>query len=262
MIYEQPLNEQMRLCLRLEQLFNQFLELVEEPSHACSDGALTALLRTLHVIERPDLKSKLSKVLSNHANSLTQLETHPHVDHATLRTLIDKLDYFMDMVHHNHTRLGDGFFQNEFINSIRQHFYSPSGPSYFNMPAYSSWLNRSVVDRQTDLKSWYKALKELHEMINLILQLTRQGGALEEETFESGFFQKNLDSNTPVDIIRINLPNHLTIYPEISVGRHGLSIRFMERDYLSKERAAQITSTQRFELACCGSLCPVETTKI
>jgi cell division protein ZapD len=58
-IYEQPVNEHVRVCLRLEQLFNQTLHWMRGTSAWDSRAAISALLEILNVLDRPDLKAKL-----------------------------------------------------------------------------------------------------------------------------------------------------------------------------------------------------------
>ncbi len=64
-VFEQPLNEQMRICLRLEQLFKQLKESMSQSSISASKIALTALLKIISVVDRPDLKSKLTQTMAS-----------------------------------------------------------------------------------------------------------------------------------------------------------------------------------------------------
>ncbi|WP_280123488.1 cell division protein ZapD [Coxiella endosymbiont of Ornithodoros amblus] len=75
--YEQPLNEPMRICLRLEHLFRQLHEHISEPALAASHLAMLALLKALNVIDRPDLKTKLTQTLTQQIiNAFTIKNTH------------------------------------------------------------------------------------------------------------------------------------------------------------------------------------------
>ena len=84
-IFEQPLNEHLRICLRLEQLILQLHEYLANQSTRGSEIALITLLRLVEVMDRPDLKSKLMQMLTQYATSLGQLERFPEVDGQRLR---------------------------------------------------------------------------------------------------------------------------------------------------------------------------------
>src|SRR3990167_4714866 len=78
--FEQPLNDPMRICLRLEQLFINLEENLEKTTQIHHQAALTALVRMMDVIDRPDFKSKLMQTLTQITSSLNRLQTSPDVD--------------------------------------------------------------------------------------------------------------------------------------------------------------------------------------
>ena len=87
-IFEQPLNEHMRICLRLEQLVLQLEEHLANQSTRGSQMALMTLLRLIDVMDRPDLKSKLMQMLTQYSTSLGQLEKLPQVDNQRLQAIL------------------------------------------------------------------------------------------------------------------------------------------------------------------------------
>lgn len=62
--YEQPLSELMRVCLRLEQLFDKITLLKDNTATWQTQVLMTALIDILVVLDRPDLKGKLTKALN------------------------------------------------------------------------------------------------------------------------------------------------------------------------------------------------------
>ena len=66
-----------------------------------------------------------------------------------------------------------------------------------------------------------------------------------------GFHQELLDPQSNIRMIRIIIPQHIHAYPEISVGRHFLSVRFFSPDI--EKRPAQFTDNLQFQLAYCNS---------
>ena len=92
LIYEQPLNELVRVCLRLEQLFQQIDHQVADTSALGTRDVLAAMINLLNLVDRPDLKAKLAKELTHHMTMLTRLENTPEIDEKKLHELLQQID--------------------------------------------------------------------------------------------------------------------------------------------------------------------------
>lgn len=251
-IYEQPLNEHIRVCLRLEHLFNQINSNLDSTSELSSRTAVLALLEALNVIDRPDLKTKLTKALTQHAATLTQLEVLPQVDSSKLRTILSELDRLIDNLYATQGKIGQSLRNNEFLNNIRQHLYNPGGAVNFSNPAFQLWLQKPAANRVQDLKIWFVEFDEIRNVINLLLQLTRQSSNPIEKYADKGFYQQALDPNMSCEMVRVLLSMSENIYPEISVGRHRLSVRFLEPNCHEQGRSKQCDHNIKFRLTCCS----------
>jgi cell division protein ZapD len=95
-IFEQPVNEHTRACLRLEQLFQQLAHCLGGPSVWDSRSALAAIIDILNILDRPDLKTKLTKELCRHLANLARLEQTPHVDRKKLSVILIELEDIVD----------------------------------------------------------------------------------------------------------------------------------------------------------------------
>src|SRR5579864_9452696 len=69
-IYEQPLNEIIRVCLRMEQLFQQLDHQLHDSSELGTRNVITFIINLLHLLDRPDLKAKLAKEMNHHLSNL------------------------------------------------------------------------------------------------------------------------------------------------------------------------------------------------
>jgi cell division protein ZapD len=251
-IYEQPLNEHIRVCLRLEHLFEHILSNIENHSEWASRTAVLALLETVNVIDRPDLKTKLTKALTQHASTLTQLEVLPQVDSSKLRSILSQLDHLIDQLYATQGKIGQTLRSNEFLNGIRQHLYNPGGAVNFSNPAFQLWLQKPAVNRVKDLKAWFKEFNLIRDVVNLLLHLTRQSSLSIEKYADKGFYQQALDPNSSCEMVRVTLPVTADLYPEISVGRHRLSVRFLEPNCHEQGRSKQCDYNIKFKLTCCA----------
>ena len=248
--FEQPVNDHIRVCLRLEHLFQLITHNISSHSTSSHRIAIESMLGALNVIDRPDLKSKLTKALSTHASHLSVLEKSSKVDSQKLRLILSELDQLIDSLYGSHDKIAHQLRQNPFLATIRQHMGNPGGACPFSTPAYHIWLNLPAEQRIEQLNQWVNEFGQLKKAMQLLLQLTRGSKTMGEVLAENGFYQENLDASAPVELIRIAIPLRVLTYPEISVGRHRLSVRFI--DFNLSERASTKQANFTFKLACCG----------
>lgn len=250
-VFEQPLNEHMRIFLRLEYLFKQLQQNLDSPELKHNRLALNALLKSLELIDRPDLKSKLTQTLTQLATSLAQLEHSPQVDKPQLQVILSELDKHINKLHHNHQRLGEKLRSNEFLNQVRLQLSNPGGTCGYKTPAFTLWMHRSDDERLTDLHTWANELSDLMDIVKLTLLIMRQSTATQTLQSAKGFYHQNLDPNLPCQLVRVSLPKALNAYPEFSVGKHRLSIRFLTPDFQKTGRPTPLQEDFAFELSCC-----------
>lgn len=248
-IFEQPVNELMRVCLRLEHLFQQATHHLQGASIWDTQASLSAIIDILAILERPDLKSKLTQELSRHLANLSRLEHLPHIDTQKLASVLLELEDLLDMLHAANGKLGQALRENEFINTFRQYQMSPGGSYSMEMPAYTLWLQQPAADRKIALSNWLHSLQPYLATIKLLLRLARHSHAPTAKVAHNGFFQVSLDPQTPCQLIRVAIDSTLRIYPLISVSRHGICIRFFE--FNLTERASQTQQTILFQFTTC-----------
>ena len=104
-------------------------------------------------------------------------------------------------------------------------------------------------DRKEQLLEWLETVKPLRHAVDLLLHLTRGSAVPREEIAENGFFQKTLDGNVTVQLIRIELSKSQHLYPEVSGSKHRFNIRFIET--LPLEHPQQTQQHINFNLTTC-----------
>lgn len=247
--FEQPLNEYIRICLRVEHLLDRVETSILGESEFESRTALEAMLEILNVIDRPDLKSKITKALSQHAAALMQLEQKENVDHKKLQAMLLELDQLVESLYNLPDKIGHPLRANTFLNCVRQYMANPGGASPFVTPSYYLWLQQPANVRIRDLLAWFSSFEQLKSAVKLLLQLTRGSNASEKLVAEAGFYQRPLDPKLTYHLVRVTTPLHLHVYPEISVGRHRLIVRFLELNI--GDRGTKRVGDIEFELTCC-----------
>lgn len=250
--FEQPLNECMRACLRLEHLFDLISININGASGEESRRALESMLEALNVIDRPDLKTKITQALSQHANSLQQLEERSNVNHQKLRAILLELTHIIEALNKIQDKMGYQLRNNNFLTTIRQHMANPAGACAFSTPAYYLWLRQSAEQRIQNLHAWYAEFKQPQQAVKLLLRLTRGSAHPLQLTALRGFYQQALDAKLAYHLVRVMVSLQPKVYPEISIGKHRLSVRFLELN--TQDKPLQTLADIPFELTCCMPL--------
>ena len=249
--YEQPLNELIRVCLRLEQLFFQIDHQIADTSILGTRGMIGLIIDILQLLERPDLKAKLAKELSHQIQLLTKLEKTPVIDQSKLQNLLKQLNELSRWFIESNGRIGQNLREIELLNNLRLHLATPGGGCSFDVPVFHYWLQQPPEKRVETIQSWLTEFKNIRLANSLILQLVREESKTHHKSASNGFHQELLDPQTNLRLVRVMLPITIAAYPEISLGRHFLSIRFYSPTIL--QRPTQYQQNLSFWLSYCTS---------
>ena len=227
-IFEQPLNERIRTCLRVETLMKRFHYFLALKGGWSGYSALLTILELTTLLERGDLKQELLKELERQSIALKSLSTHEGVDTAKLELILSKQKNARERILQLSGKLGEHLKRIDFLLSIRQRTSIPGGNCDFDLPELRFWLNQSYEQREVDLRRWAAPYLVLETVIDLILNAIRDSAMPKPEIAENGFFQQSLDPQQANQLLRISIPVDEKIYPEISAGKHRYSVRFLD----------------------------------
>ncbi|PCH60521.1 MAG: cell division protein ZapD [Gammaproteobacteria bacterium] len=247
--YEQPLNERIRIYLKLEHLFKQIANCAAVPTIWSSRSALFGVLDTLNILARHDIKTDILKELERQSKNLSRLESNPEVDTSQLTDILDRLDILIDRLHSLRGQVAQDLRGNELLNSIRQRMTIPGGTCGFDLPGFNFWLKQSDAARTHDLLSWYENFDLVRSAIDIILMLVRRSAQPTSLQAIEGFYQQSLDGRFPQQMIRVTIPSNLQCFPEISGGKHRFTVRFMTGGM--NARPTQVQDDINFQLTCC-----------
>ena len=249
-IYEQPLNEVIRACLRVEQLFQEIDRQLDDTSQSGTRRLMTCIVDVLQLLDRPDLKSKLAKELSHHLSTLTRYNDVPEIDVKKLQQLVQQLEELSRSLIDSSVKIGHRLRDIELLNMLRLHLASPGGGCGFDLPLYHYWLQQPMEIRQRTITDWLSDFTQIRTAIDIVLDLVRKNAKTDEKSAIHGFYQELLDPQSNLRMIRIGIPTDINAYPEISVGRHFLSIRFYTPNI--EKRPPQYTENLSFWLSYCN----------
>jgi len=249
-IYEQPLNEIIRACLRIEQLFLQADHLMNDNTYFGTRNIIAVIINLLQLVERPDLKAKLAKELINQTVTLSRLESTPEIDHEKLQATIRELNKLASSLIDNNQKIAQNLRQVELLNSLRLHLASPGGGLSFDIPIYHYWLNLSLEERNNTINSWLSEFNQIRNSISIMLKLIRESSKFIKKTAENGFYQEPLDPQANLPMVRVAIQSKSSVYPEISVGRHYLSVRYFTPSI--NNRPVQFSNNLDFWISHCS----------
>ncbi len=247
--YEQPLNERIRILLRLESLFKNIQDTLYEPTPASSHATLERLQEILTLTDRSELKKDLMKELDRNHLTLSALKERSGVDHAQLDEFLDKIKQLNIDLDTERGKPGQELRNSEFLKSFRQRSGVPGGLSDIDFPHYHFWLNLPAEERIASLAEWVRSFDTIREAVTLVLDMIRRSATPTTVVASKGFYQHSLDKDTPYQLIRVTLPIDSPHYVEISGGRHRFSARFMIPSL--KDRPSQAMEDVSFELTTC-----------
>ena len=226
--FEQPLNERIRMCLRVETLMKRFHYFEALKGDWSAYSAMLVVLELTSLLERGDFKQELMKELDRQHAALEGLSSHKGIDLSKLDLILSRQQQAIERVHQLNGKIGEHLKRNDFLLGIRQRTSIPGGSCDFDLPQLRFWLNQNHEQRVADLHAWVAPYAELEKVIELILQVIRDSGSDKTVIAEKGFYQQSLDPKKSTQLIRIGIAPDKDIYPEISAGKHRYSVRFMQ----------------------------------
>ncbi len=248
--YEFPLNERIRVFIRLEQLFQQFSHFLTGETVADKRAAINVLLDIMTIFRRNDLKSEILKELDRHANVLNKIAHNQSVDTQKLEELLNKLNQTSKKLYAVNGKIGSQVMESDLFQSIAQRSSIPGGTCSFDLPEFHYWLEQDEAIRLKDLEHWSSPFTDIRIAIDLILNFIRNCSSPTEELAEAGFFQFLLDPNQSHQLLKISVDKSIACFAEISGGKHRCTIRFMMPSSDNK-RPAQSPDDISFTLTRC-----------
>lgn len=192
-VYEQPMNEQIRLCLKLEHLFTNMQSMMRHSNPLDNRITIRFLLDLLTVSDRPDLKSKLTQILANHAASFSELTNRPNVDAKTLEQILSQIQVLLDDLHQSYAKLGSRLREDPLLKMLISHANTPGADAACSAPALALWLEQPAPLRSKKIFEWFEEFSLLRRSVKLILRITRDSQQMIDSHSDSLFFQKSLD---------------------------------------------------------------------
>lgn len=250
--YEQPLNEKIRLFMRLELLVSRFkYQILDHPKPENTAAALHLLLDLYNISARLDVKSEILKEIDRMGQAARLLLRHEEGDAETLDSVLDQLNHHSDVLYQQRGQLGQNLKNHVFFNNLRQRSSLPGGINGFDIPLFNYWQEQPVEVRLEFLNEWAAPYIKADAAAHYILNVIRNFGLRTSEVAKDGFFQSTLEGRRPYQMLRVELPSGASCYPEISAGKQRFTLRFVDSDMMA-DRGKQVKEPVDFTLLLCN----------
>ena len=248
--YEQPLNERIRLFMRLESMFFQMKNFHQADEYYSIQLFLDALFDVLDFLHRYEIRAEIIKELQGYKTGIDR-------EHFALGwtleervATLENIDMSLQEAYSLNFNPISALRENELFTSLRQRNFNQSGNCLFEVPAYQYWLLQNENHEIPFLQQCYEMFLPIARAVALVLQLVRAGAEITNEYTDDGIFLKTLDSNRRNQMIRIHLDNEQRVFPRISGDKHRFSVRFMTQEN-PEQRAKQVETPVQFSLQTC-----------
>jgi cell division protein ZapD len=249
--YEFPLNERIRVFIRVEQLFIQLQHFLEGTSVSDKRAAIKALLDLLTIFSRNDLKSEAIKEIDRQSKAFNLMTYSQGVDSKKLVSILNDLSLMSERLYATNGKIGMNVMQSDLFQSISQRSSIPGGTCSFDLPAFHYWLEQDSKNLRNDLEHWTEPFNDIQQAVSMLLDFIRNSGHTSEEVAKAGFFQLALDSSQLYQLLLIKMDRRLPYFAETSGGKHRFTIRIMSPS-VEGGRPSQAHVDVPFSLTCCA----------
>lgn len=225
--YEFPLNERVRLLLRLEETLRRVAEAAYESSPDAHRYALVSLCELIELTTRIDLKAEVRSEAERQRGQLRALRGLPDIDEAALDRAIGELEQVIERINGSSHRAGARCRDDGWLSMVRARVGVPGGVTRFDMPSVNYWLALDPASRRDRLIGWLNDFECVNDGVGSVLRLLRACADNRSEQARGGQFQRALGARLPI-MVAIDLPPGLDVIPELSANRTTLLVRFLQ----------------------------------
>ena len=252
-IYEQAVNERLRMFLRIEFLASQFEHHCNASAASYWDkrAAVRALLEFYSLLRQRNTRMDLIAELDQRISWLQMLRNTKKIDMQLVAQAIQQHQELRTQAHAMRYPLHQHLSDCELLNVLQQRVPLPGCTSEADQPLYTNWLHRIPAAHPAALREWYEPVRGMTDIVRTILDLIRRSADFSPAVAQRGWYEKQIETAQPRQMIRIRLSASSSFYPEISVTPKSFSIVFRDGGDFSSQHPRQIVTNIDFELACC-----------
>ena len=246
-LYELPLNERLRTFMRVEFISNRLNYFLELDDSWATRSIIHGLIEIYSILSRTDVRREVITDLDRYIYEMRKYQDSPLADEDRARELRQDLESLKVTVENSGSDYLKPLRDNEFLNSLLHRQTLPGGKAEFDMPKYKFWLDSGRT--KSDIDQWVGVIKPVCSSIDKLLWMIRESTEAISTVAVGGFYNHQISKNHKISLVRIFLDEN-TIYPEVSGGKHLISIRFFNWGD-SEENWSQTKENINFRISLC-----------
>ncbi len=247
-IYEQPVAENVRNFLKCEYLNEKLNSLLLQDNIWSIKSSIITLLEISDLSQRINLKIESLKELEKSNLLIKKLHENEIIDISIYDKYKNEIDQCLSKLEDLEGNPSKTILDNDFLMQIKSKLHIPAGDNFFDMPAYLNFLSSKKNFIIENINAWSYPFSHFFESSKLILDIKRRSSRFEEFTSNNSFFEKKLENNQKIDLVRIRLEKNVNIYPDISVNRQNINAVF-KTSYGHSRLSKPVSEDVRFELS-------------
>ena len=246
-LYELPLNERLRTFMRIEFISKRLKHYLESEDIWAIRSVIHCLLEIYSILARTDVRREAITDLDRYIYEMGKYQDSPLADEDRASEIQQNLQSLKAAIDDSGSDYLKPLRDNEFLNSLLHRHTLPGGRAEFDMPKYKYWLNSGRT--KSDIDQWFGVIKPVCSSIDQLLWMIRESTEAIATVAVSGFYNHQITKAHKISLVRIFLDKN-TIYPEISGGKHLISIRFFNWED-SEEKWSQTKENINFRISLC-----------
>lgn len=226
-----------KISIKLENLLASLYEAKQEVHPIIHHYALKNLIEILKIIDKPELKSRLTKefLRLNYILPKSLDETAPN--------LLTQFDQKTHDLQTQTGRFGAKLYQDNFLQSLRLRCNDQWQECELQPPYLFNWLHQKPQIRQQNISQWLNELADLTSVIQIYLTTLRNLVTYESIEVKHSFYQKPVLSNPATQLVIVKLASEVPVVPKIQLSTHALSVHF--NDLHNMEQSSNCNFTMK-----------------
>ena len=246
-LYELPLNERLRTFMRIEFLSKQLKHYLGSDDTWAIRSVIHCLLEIYSILARTDVRREAITDLDRYIYEMEKYQDTPLADTDRASEIQQNLQNLKTAIDDSGSDYLKPLRDNEFLNSLLHRHTLPGGSVEFDMPKYKYWLDSGRT--KSDIDQWFGVIKPVCSSIEQLLWIIRESTEAIATVAVCGLYNHQITKTHKISLVRIFLDKN-TIYPEISGGKHLISIRFFNWED-SEEKWNQTKENINFRISLC-----------
>ena len=247
-IYEQPVAENVRNFLKCEYLNEKLNSSLMQDNIWSIKSSIITLLEMSDFSQRINLKIEFLKELEKSNLLIKKLHDSEILDFSKYDRYKTEIEECLSRLEELEGNPSKTILDNDFLMQIKSKLHIPAGDNFFDMPAYLNFLSSKKNFIIENINTWSIPFSHFFESSKLILDIKRRSSRFEEFKSNNSFFEKKLENNQRIDLVRIRLEKNMNIYPDISVNRQNINAVF-KTSYGDSRLSKPVSEDVRFELS-------------